>query len=116
MKRIHPLFATLLVLAMALFAACSTLGVSSPDTFNKKALAAHGTVTAIANSALTLRAAGKLSDADRDNVVSTLRAAESGIDLATLTAKTDTAAGSTKLDASIAVLSALQAYLLAKEK
>lgn len=105
-----------LILATALLTACAQLGVPAADTFNKKAVAAHNTVTAVAKAATTLRAAGKLSDADRDNVVATLRSAETGIDLATMVAKTDAPAGMTKLDTSIAVLTALQTYLLTKEK
>lgn len=111
MKRLNLYFA--LVLAFVL-AACTGLGVQSPATFNQKVLAAHSTVTAIANSASTLRAAGKLSDADRDNVVSTLRSAEAGIDLAVLTHKTNPQAGGDKLTATITVLTALQAYLATK--
>jgi hypothetical protein len=106
--------AIVLALLAVLFAACTTLGIQAPQTFNQRAVAAHNTVTAIATSALTLRTAGKLSDADRDNVVQTLRTAEAGIDLATLTAKTDPTAGADKLSASIAVLTALQTYLATK--
>jgi len=111
----RKLFHTAAVLLMAMaITACSSLGVSAPQTFNQKALAAHSTVTAIANSASALRAAGKLSDGDRDNIVATLRSAEAGIDMATLTAKTNPAAGADKLSASIAVLTALQTYLATK--
>ena len=111
MKRLNLYFA--LVLAFVL-TACASLGVQAPATFNQKALAAHATVTAIANSAATLRTAGKLSDADRDNVVSTLRSAEAGIDMAVLTYKTNAQAGSDKLTATITVLTALQTYLATK--
>lgn len=104
----------LLACASALLTACASLGVQSPTTFNQKAVAAHATVEGVAKTALGLRQAGKLSDADRDNVVATLKSAESGIDLATLVAKNDPAGGMTKLDASIAVLTALQAYLATK--
>lgn len=105
-----------LVLALLAFAlvACASVGVQAPATFNQKVLAAHSTVTAIANSASTLRATGKLSDADRDNVVSTLRSAEAGIDLAVLTYKTNSQAGGDKLTATITVLTALQTYLASK--
>ena len=111
MKRINLYLA--LVLAVVL-AACASLGVQAPATFNQKVLAAHATVTAIANSAGTLRATGKLSDADRDNVVSTLRSAEAGIDLAVTTYKANPPAGGDKLTATITVLTALQAYLATK--
>lgn len=102
-----------LVLA-TLMIACAQLGVDSPATFNQKAVAAHQTVEGIAKLSLTLHQAGKLSEADRTNIVSTLRTAEQGVDLATIAAKTDPAGGLSKLNASIAVLTALQAYLATK--
>lgn len=108
-------WALLCALALAtLMIGCAGLGVSAPQTFNQKAVAAHVTVEGIAKTALSLRQAGKLSDADRDNVVATLRSAEAGIDLATMTAKTNPQAGADKLSATIAVLTALQTYLATK--
>jgi hypothetical protein len=115
MKHLNPK-AWLAALSLMILMGCAQLGVPAADSFNKKALAAHQTVTAIAQTATTLRQAGKLSDADRDNIVATLKGAEAGIDLATLAAKTNADAGATKLDASIAVLTALQTYLLTKGK
>ena len=103
-----------IILLAFTIAACAQLGVPAADTFNKKAVAAHNTVSGIAKAATALRAAGKLSDADRDNVVATLRSAETGIDLATMIAKTNPQAGIDKLSATVAVLSALQAYLATK--
>jgi len=114
MKRSLATF--MVALIGALLIACAQIGIPAADTFNKKAIAAHSMVAGIAKSASMLRAAGKLSDADRDNVVASLKAAESAIDLATTTHKTDAAGGMTKLDASVAILGALNAYLLTKEK
>ena len=68
MKRLNLYFA--LVLAFVL--AVHRPGRSVAGHLQPEGAGAHATVTAIANSAGTLRAAGKLSDADRDNVVSTL--------------------------------------------
>lgn len=110
MKRLNYYLAAFVLM----FAAAGCAQLPAADTFNKKAIAAHNTVAAIAKTATTLRQAGKLSDADRDNIVATLKSAEAGIDLATLAAKTDSTAGMTKLDTSIAVLTALQTYLLTK--
>lgn len=106
--------AAVLCWLMIAVTACTTLGISQPTTFNQKAVAAHATVEGVAKTAASLRATGKLSDADRDNVVASLRSAEMGIDIATMAAKTDPVAGATKLDASIAVLTALQTYLATK--
>lgn len=115
--RDHDLIAALAIMVFSLMigiAGCAQLGVQAPKTFNEKALAAYGTVEGIAKTALTLRQAGKLSDADRDNVVDTLRSSVQGIDLAKVISQTDPAGGLTKLDTSIAVLTALQAYLATK--
>lgn len=115
MKKFLGYFGGLLAIAVcALAVGCAQLGVSAPATFKQKEVAAHATVEGIAKTALTLRMAGKLSDADRDNVVATLKSAEAGIDLAVMAAKTDPVAGATKLDTSIAVLTALQTYLATK--
>jgi hypothetical protein len=102
------------MLAALLLSACAALGLSTPETFNQRALAATGTSQAILRTAIDMRAAGKLSDADRDNVVATVRTAEQGIDLAATIAKTDAPAGTARLQASIAVLNALSAYLATK--
>lgn len=115
--RDHDLIAALAIVVFSLMigiAGCAQLGVQAPKTFNQKAVAAHATVEGIAKTALSLRQADKLSDADRTNIVATLRSAEQGIELATIVSKTDPAGGLTKLDASIAVLTALQAYLATK--
>lgn len=106
--------AMLIIATALLFLGCAQLGVTAPATFNQKEAAAHVTIEGIAKTALSLHQAGKLSEADRSNIVATLRSAESGIDVAKLVAKTDPAGGLTKLDASIAVLTALQAYLATK--
>jgi hypothetical protein len=105
-------------IAILLFAAaviaCAQLGVSTPQTFNQKAVAAHVTVEGLAKTALTLHQAGKLADVDRQNIVVTLRSVEEGIAVATLIAKTDPTGAASKLDASVAVLTVLQAYLTKK--
>lgn len=115
MRHLHPqtwlLFACALILA-----ACAQLGVPSPDTFNKRALAGYQTVETIATTAGSLRSAGKLSDADRDNVVATSRTAIAALDLARQVHATNPQAGEDKLSATITVLAALSAYLAAKEK
>lgn len=105
------LLVALAVAGSLILSGCAQVGAPKPESFNQKALAAHATIEGIAKSALTLREAGKLSDADRDNIVATLRNAQAGIDLATTIAKGNPTAGMSKLDASIAVLTALNAYL-----
>jgi len=86
-----------------------------PRDFNAVYLGAQKTIAAIANGAATLRTAGRLSDEDRDNVVKVLVDAESGLQLAKTLRTADPVAGMSKLDASVAILTALQNYLLTKE-
>lgn len=111
MKRLLTLASLALV---TLLIGCAQLGASAPQTFNQRILASYTTVEAVANSASYLRAVGKLSEADRDNVVSTARTAIAGIDVAAQVGKTDPVAGQAKLTATIAVLTALQSYLATK--
>ena len=110
MKRLHPTTWLMFVCALVL-CACAQLGVPAADTFNKRLLAGYHTVDAVANTASALRAAGKLSDADRDNVVNTGRTAVAGLDVARMLHATNPQAGEDRLTATIAVLTALQTYL-----
>jgi hypothetical protein len=100
----------LLALILAAAAGCASIGVQAPSTPAQKVLAARATVTAVANSAIALRQAGKLSDADKASVVGSLKAAEQGIDIADQTGDMD------RLSASIAILSTLNTYLATKGK
>lgn len=102
------------VLALML-AACVATGPAAPvDTFNKKLVVGYATVEGVVKSSSQLRAAGLLSDADRDNVVDMARTAVQGMDLARSLASTDPAAATAKLQVSLTALQALQAYLLQK--
>jgi hypothetical protein len=108
------IFRRLFLLLALCLVGCAGLGVPPADTFNKKALATLSTVETVAKSAQNLRAAGKLSDADRDNVVSTLETTVSGVKLARQLYTTNPQAGNDKLSATITVLTALQMYLATK--
>lgn len=104
---------------------CTALGVPAADTFNKKMAAGYATVQVVAESAKSAYTAGKLSEKDRTNVVTTTRAAIEGLDLAQ-TAYSATCpasappgcvapAADAKLVATLAVLTALQAYLATQQ-
>ena len=95
--------------------ACAVVGAPTPDTFNKKLLQGYATVQAVAHTASALRTAGKLSDADRDNVVQTNRQAVAALDIAALAAKTDLDAADAKLQSALVVLQALQGYLVKQQ-
>ena len=127
MKRLFhiPTVAALLATALVIgVSACAQLGLSPADTFNKKLAAGYATVDAVAQGATALVNQGKLGDSDKANVVATTKAAVQGLDLArslytqacppgspaTCTAPSAT----TKLEATIAVLTAMQTYLATK--
>lgn len=107
-------------LCFALLSACAQVGIV-PDTFNKKLAIGYATVQTVAESAAFAYAAGKLSDADKNNVVTTSKAAITGLDLAqtiyagvcpkTAPQPCAAPAADAKLQATLAILTALQAYL-----
>lgn len=112
----------LLLLAAGLaLSACTTLGVSTPDTFNKRIATAYTLVQTVGDSATAAVQAGKLSPSDAGNVVTTGKAALAGLDVvralhdsacpATAPATCAAPAADAKLTSTLAVLAALQAYL-----
>jgi len=118
------------LLFAAILAACAQFGTPPVDTFNKRVAVAYATVQTVADGALSAYKAGKLSDSDRTNVVTTGRAAVQGIMVAQnlhlqacpLRPQVETPdpacsapAADAKLTATLAVLSALQAYLATQE-
>lgn len=110
--RYAPFYGILLVVLTA----CATLGVSAPKTFNEKLAAAYTTVTAARDTTATLLTSGKLSAADAQNVQQQLDTARTGLDLARQLHATNPPAGDARLDAIVAGLTALQAYLQSHTK
>jgi hypothetical protein len=98
-------------LALALLTACAALGVTAPQTFNDKALAAALTIDTVQKNASTLLKAGKISPADAENVLKAADTATEGIKVARAYAATSPTAAATRLDAAVAGLTALTAYL-----
>jgi hypothetical protein len=115
MKLLQTLKTGIAVMLATALVACAALGVPTADTFNKKLLGGYATVTTVAKTAGVLRTAGKLSDSDLENVVSTNRQAIAGLDIAAATAKTDLGAAQTKLTATLTILTALESYLASQQ-
>jgi hypothetical protein len=103
-----------LTFACWLLVACSTINLGVPKSFNASLQDGYTAITAIVNTAGTLYAAGKLSDADKANVVSVATEAKNGLDIARQIHTTDPTAGADKLTATIAGLTALQNYLVSR--
>lgn len=113
MKLIGPLLIALALTCSSLpvLQGCTTTTGVSTETFNDKALVAHRTVEALANTAAILYQSGKLSDQDRSNTVATLNDAETALDIAASLNATSPALGQEKLQATLTILTALQTYL-----
>lgn len=94
---------------------CATLGVPTADTVNKKAAEAYLAVTAGANSVITMRAAGKMSEADRDKTVAALQGVKTGIDSVVKLSTTDPGTAMTNLDRIMLTLNGLTAALAAQQ-
>jgi len=92
-------------------AACAQLGLQTPQTPDQKVAAGYATAAAINQSATALLNAKKISSDDAQHVLDSTRSARSGIDIARTMAKTDPKAADAKLQAQIAILNALNAYL-----
>jgi hypothetical protein len=109
MKHLRSINFAICALLLAFISACASN--AAPDTFNKRIAAAYVTVNAVADSATAALTAGKITKADATNVVTTTRAALQAIDVANAIHANNPQAGEDKLAATLAVLTALQAYL-----
>lgn len=109
MKRsLQTLFATI---AVAFLVGCGTLGLPSPgDDFNAKVVGASTTVKAVAGTAIQLRVAGKLTDAQRDKAVQACTKALDAIETAKKLSAVDLPASENHLALALAVVTALQAF------
>lgn len=101
-------------LILLLVVGCAALGLATPQTFNEKLAVGYGTVTAVRQAATTLVSSGKLSPDDAQNVQDQANNIRAALDIARTMNKTDPIAAQTKLDSTIVVLQALQAYLSTK--
>jgi hypothetical protein len=111
MKRIY-----LPLLTLWLIAACQSLGLQSPKTFNEKAAVAISSVTAVRQSAITLLTANKITAADAQNIQDQANNARAGIEVAVAINETDPAAAENRISAVLVGLNAISAYLTAKGK
>lgn len=111
MKQIARYAAYLLLI---LASGCQALGLATPQTLNQKLAVGYGTVTSIVVATDTLLVGKKLTADDAANVQMQANNGKAALDIARTLSKTDTAAAATKLDSTITVLTALQAYLATK--
>lgn len=107
-KRLLLLAATAL---LALTVGCAQLGITQPQTFNEKAYAAALTIDGVQKQAAVLLKAGKISVADAENVLKAADVATQSLAVARTYATSAPATANSKLDAAVAGLTALTAYL-----
>lgn len=100
-----------LAAALLALAACSQVGLQTPQTFNARLAAGYTTVQTVADGARAALVAGKITKADADNVVTTERTALAALDVANQIHATDPKAGEDKLTATLTILQALNAYI-----
>lgn len=105
----------ILVPLLALLAACGSMGVPKPETFNEGVLAAYSTVTSARMTAGTLLVAGKISRADAVNVQKQADNAREAIDIARVLYDVDPAAAQNKLTSTLTILQILNDYLASKQ-
>lgn len=104
----------LLCAFLLLLAACAQVGLPTPQTTNERIAAAQASVTQARATTTQLLEAKKITSADAANVLKQTDAAREGIDVARTISATDPGAATSKLQAAVAILSALQAYLASK--
>lgn len=99
-------------LAAVLLVGCTALGGVTPQTLNERVAVVVVTTTGVREQTAVLLASGKISKAD---AIQIQKQADVVIEGAQIARNLPGAAGETKLASTIAVLKALQTYLLAKE-
>ena len=97
--------------AIALFAACNSLGLPEAQTFKQRAVVAYGTVTAVRDTTTQLLVAKKISADSARNVQRQADIARDSVDAAVAIYPSSHVEGETRLDSAVKLLHALQIYL-----
>lgn len=112
----HPLVLSVAMMLIAISAACAQLGVSSPDTFDKKLVAGYAGVKAASDSVMTLYQSGRISADEARSASYSLHQVVAGLDTARSVAQTDPKGGDDRLALAITSLGALQTFLLQRQQ
>ena len=96
---------------LALVVGCTALGIQQPQDFNQKAYAAALAVDSVQKNASLLLKAGKITPADAANALKAADVATEGIRVARAYAISAPTTANSRLDAAVAGLTALTAYL-----
>lgn len=96
---------------LVILAACASLGMPTPKTFNERLAAGYVSVTGVRTSALTLLNGGVIRSDDAQNVQKQADVAREGLDVARTLPSLE---AESKLSATLLVLQAAQSYLCSK--
>lgn len=100
---------------LLILAACSTLGVPAPQTFNERAAAATVTANSASRTSLTLLRAHKISPDESDRFIDRAEEAQSVIDTARAIYAMNPGEAENRLSTTIAVLQVLVTELEARK-
>ena len=109
----HALFGVVMACALA---ACASLGVPTPKTFNEKAAAALTGLTAATNTTTQLLDQRLISSNDANNIAVQLDNMRSGVDIARQLHQSQPAAGEARIETIAVALQALTDYLQTRQK
>lgn len=102
--------------AIVLLTACASVGGGAgPQTFNQKLFVAASALAEMRNSTATLLQAKRISVEDAEHLLEQTDMLRAGLDLAHTTSFADPTAADAKLQQTLLILQATQAYLLARE-
>lgn len=93
---------------LVLVVGCAALGLPTPQSFNEKLLTAYSGVTTVRAAGDALIVAKKISSADAENVQKQADNVRAGLDIAS--SMQDSTLAAAKLNSTVAILTALQAY------
>ncbi len=94
-----------------LLASCSSLGLSTPQTFNQKLAVGYGAATAILTTTDTLLNQGKIGSKVAQNIATQDTNLKAALDIAASVEATNAVDGGNQLTAALTALNALSAYL-----
>lgn len=101
-------------LLLAMLTACGALGIPKAETFNQRLLLAYNSVETSNKIAKTIAVDKKISVADAENLNGRIRDARIALDVAAQVGKINLSDATTRLDAVIVTINAIQAYLDSK--
>jgi hypothetical protein len=97
-----------------LLAGCAALGILTPENFSERLAAGYVTVTGIRNTAGDLLEAQKIGSQDAENIQAAADTGRAGLDISRTMRASDPDGADDRLTATIAGLTALEAYLKSK--